>query len=347
MRSRVGWAAVVGSLVVLGCADLFLGPDPADTPPANFESLWNEFDRLYSLFPYKNVDWDSLHAVYRAQVTDATTDQQLFDVLASMLEQLNDGHVYLIAPFAAIASNAPAMAGWHRNFNPDDVDATYLGTSRRLAGGGRFVYGQLSPTVGYLRITTFEDEDFKRIDDWAKEIDAVIAALSANDALVVDVRGNGGGDAFNAQYIADRFADRTRVFAYGMTRDGPRHDDFSAPFTWTVAPQGPRQFTKPVVLLTSRWTASAAERFTLALRVLPTVTLIGDSTQGAFPHAVPRELPNGWSYRVTVGVVLGPNRESYEGMGIPPAVAVNITPADSASHHDTILETALARLAPP
>jgi Peptidase family S41/Tricorn protease C1 domain len=342
--SALGWVAVAVAGLGLACANTLVGPDPSSTPAGNFDALWTEFDRLYSLFPLKGVDWDSVYGVYRPQVDAVSTDRQLFDVMAAMLETLDDGHVYLIAPFAGVASNAPAAVTWKTNFDAALITG-YLGSSARSAGGGRFRYGEVAPGIGYLYIATFEDEDFKRIDDWARDIDTVMAAVAGDRALIVDVRSNGGGDAFNAQYIADRFADRERLFAYGMSRDGPAHDDFTAPFAWYERPDGPRQFTGPIALLTNRWTASAAERFALALRVLPNVTFVGDTTQGAFPHAVPRELPNGWLYRVTVGVVVGPDRESYEGVGIPPDVAVNLAPADSAAGRDTILETAIALLA--
>jgi carboxyl-terminal processing protease len=346
-RSRRAWAVAVltACLVCGGCAGLLLGPDPANTPEANFDALWTEFDRLYALFELKGIDWDSLYAVYRPHVTPSTSDGQLFDIMAETLAPLNDGHVYLIAPFAAFVADQARAQTWKHNFSLADVESGYLlGTARR-AGGGRFLLGYVAPGIGYLHIGTFEDENFGRIDDWAKDIDSVMAALKDATAMIVDVRDNGGGDAFNAQYIADRFADKQRLFAYGMSRDGPGHDDFTAPFAWYVAPDGPRQFTGPIVLITNRGTASAAERFTLSLKVLPYVILMGDTTEGAFPHAVPRELPNGWSYRVTTGIVLGPNHESYEGAGIPPDVAVSITPADSINRRDTILERAIVALA--
>ena len=50
----------------IGCAGSFLGPPPADDHAALFDDVWSEFDLHYSFFAYKNVDWDSLRAVYRS-----------------------------------------------------------------------------------------------------------------------------------------------------------------------------------------------------------------------------------------------------------------------------------------
>jgi carboxyl-terminal processing protease len=325
------------------CQDLFFNPEPRDTPQENFDLLWNEFDQLYSLFEIKHINWDSLYTVYRPQV-DGSTPAQLFNIMASMLSNLNDGHVYLISPFRGFAANEAAERSWKANFNFDDISGRYLKGSLRSAGAGRFIYGTVAPGIGYLLITSFEDVDFASIDAWAKEIDNVIRDLAGNKGLVVDIRNNGGGDAFNAQYIAQRFADARRLYSLGYTRNGPKHSDLSAPYEWYTSPGGPIQFTKPIVLLTNRFTASASERFTFAMKVLPYVTVMGDTTQGAMPHAVPRELPNGWTYRVTVGLVTDRNGSVYEGIGIPPDIAINISSDDSALHKDSILERAIQQL---
>jgi Peptidase family S41/Tricorn protease C1 domain len=326
------------------CGDLLLDDNPKNTPENNFDLLWKDFDQLYSLFDLKKVDWDSLYAVYRPQVHANTSERELFSILSSLLANLNDGHVYLLAPFAGFVSNQQRHAHWAENFNFNNIRDTYLRNTLRVAGGGKLIYGNVTADIGYLYLASFEDEDFGKIDDWAKEIDGVVEALRAFKGLIVDVRNDGGGDAFNAQYIADRFADTRRLFAYGMSRSGPRHNDFSEFYEWYVAPDGPRQFTKPIVLLTNRGTASGAERFTLAMKTLPQVTSFGDTTEGAFPHALPRELPNGWAYRVTVGVVLTAQKTSYEGQGIPPDVPVSITAADASQRKDTILDEAIAFL---
>ena len=48
-------------------------------------------------------------------------------------------------------------------------------------------------------------------------------------ALVVDVRGNGGGDDRVGRAIASRFTDRNRLYMTVALRNGPKHDDFAAP----------------------------------------------------------------------------------------------------------------------
>ena len=77
------------------------------------------------------------------------------------------------------------------------------------------------------------------------------------------------------------------------------------------------QYTKPVELLTTRWTASAGETFTWAITAH--ITQIGDTTSGGFSDVIARELPNGWLYFVSVGDFRNAEGKSEEGTGIVPA----------------------------
>ena len=50
------------------CNDLTLGPEPVNTPEANYEMLWQEFDRMYGQFEAKSIDWNAIYKKYRPQV---------------------------------------------------------------------------------------------------------------------------------------------------------------------------------------------------------------------------------------------------------------------------------------
>jgi len=60
----------------------------------------------------------------------------------------------------------------------------------------------------------------------------------------------------------------------------------TAPFTATLAPQD-THWPGPVILLTTRYTASAAEIFTLAMRELPQVVTLGEPTSGGLSEDIP------------------------------------------------------------
>jgi len=113
-------------------------------------------------------------------------------------------------------------------------------------------------------------------------LDAAIADLAGARGMIVDVRGNPGGTNKVDELVANRFADRKRHYMQTQTRYGRKHDDLWPAEYRNVEPGGPAQFTRPTILLAHRFSASGADGFALAMRVLPHVTVVGDLTEGAF-----------------------------------------------------------------
>jgi tetratricopeptide (TPR) repeat protein len=124
-------------------------------------------------------------------------------------------------------------------------------------------------------------------------------------------------------------------------RNGPKHDDFTSPRYWHTEPKGPRQFTKPIVLLTHRWTISAGDCFALAMRALPHVTNLGEFTSGAYSDEYWDKLPNGWDACVANKLYLDNEGRCWEGMGTPPDIRLVNTKDDIQKGHDRVLDTAI------
>jgi tetratricopeptide (TPR) repeat protein len=119
-----------------------------------------------------------------------------------------------------------------------------------------------------------------------------------------------------------------------------KHDALGMVEYRNVEPGGSLQFTGSTVLLTNRGTASAAERFVLALRVLPQVTVVGDLTEGALSAQFPDQMPNGWTLWVSFVNVTDQNGVNWDGVGIPPDLRVVNTAADVTAGVDRPLEFA-------
>jgi len=325
-------------MIFFSCRGLFVEPDPENTPEKNFEILWQEFDRYYSYFIYKNIDWNEIYNQYRPQVSAQTSDKELFAILSSMLDHLKDGHVNLYTPYGIWTYEA-----WWRdypaNFDPDLIKRNYLTSGYSTAGGRIFTYGKLTDEIGYIHISSFGGSK-----DAFREIYGILEEFRDLKGLVVDIRDNGGGSTGNSDLIASRFADQRRLYGYAKWRNGPEHDDFTEPQELTVEPSEEWRFLKPVALLTNRRVFSAAEDFVLAMRVFPHVTVIGDFTGGGAGNPIFRELPNGWVYRLSRWQELTPEMENYEGIGLMPDIFVGILDEDLAAGKDTILETAITTL---
>ena len=308
----------------------------ANDPVLNFEHVWKTIDRNYGQFQVKHVDWDALYRVYRPMVTAATTDQELWDILLAMLDHLNDAHL-------ALADGKRRIGGGRNNglftndeFSLELVKSKYLQGKFTEALGGSFISGWLAAGVGYLYIGDLKDG----LDQITKTIDAMMAEFAKARVMVVDVRNNPGGTGRAVEIVAGRFADCRRHFETNRTRYGPKHDDFWPENFRHIEPGGPLQFTGPTVLLTDRISASAAEGFTMAMRVLPHVTVVGDTTEGAFSSQFPEKMPNGWTLWVAYKESRDHEGVCWDGVGIPPDLRVINTAADIAAGRDRMLEFA-------
>jgi len=126
--------------------------------------------------------------------------------------------------------------------------------------------------------------------------------------------------------------------------NGPNPGDFGGAVEWFVDPVAGHPFSRPVVLLTTRWTASAGETFTWAMNTQEHVTQMGDTTAGGFSDVISRELPNSWLYFVGVGDFRNANGISEEGIGVSPRIYIINLPSDIEAGQDKVLEAAIDKL---
>lgn len=327
-------------LVFTSCTKSLIGPERRNTPTENFSVLWNDFDEHYGAFVAKGIDWKAVSDSLRPQVNDKMSATEFYALCKKMLDVLDDNHVYL-RPTAE--TGLPWYAGGvvGRTRIEDyrkEVANQYL--NKHTVYNNAFEYGNLPGHVGYIRILNFSNN----ISTYDKAMDDILAQFKESEGIVIDMRQNSGGEDRVAQYIANRFAsDKSLSFSVRL-RNGPRHTDFSAPIDFYTEPAGSYQYTKPVVVLTNLSTFSSGETFVLAMLQNKQVKIVGDVTGGALSDAVPRELPNGWLYRLPIADVRDARGTNLEGHGIQPHIKVKNTKTELAAGQDKALEKALAIL---
>ena len=321
------------AVLALGCG-AFLGPDGNADRAAIFERVWYEFDRHYSFFEFKGIDWDSLHDVYAGQAAQAASDQALAAVIDAMLDELRDIHVNLFTPFAQYRYTGYDSRPVY--FDQSVVRTNYV-SDRRVAPRQRLFYGHLASDVGYVWIPAFGS-----LGGYGEDIDSALAALSGVTALVIDVRSNSGGNSTNGQEIVSRFVSVPElVYGFVRYRSGPRHDDFTPRVPLAVRPRG-TPFPGRVVVLANRASYSATEDFVLAMSELAAVRVVGDSTGGGSGNPIVRELPNGWTFRLPQWVMFTNADQMFEERGLPPDLFVRGSQSELQAGRDAILDSALA-----
>ncbi|MEO6977439.1 MAG: S41 family peptidase, partial [Mucilaginibacter sp.] len=111
-----------------------------------------------------------------------------------------------------------------------------------------------------------------------------------------------------------------------------------------IEPDGKQYYSKPVVLLVSARTFSAAEDFTVAFNYLQRGKLIGQTTGGSTGQPISFDLPGGGSARVCGKHDTYPDGKEFIGVGIIPDITIKKTVKDLWAGTDAVLEKALSVL---
>ena len=183
---------------------------------------------------------------------------------------------------------------------------------------------QLPGNVGYLDLRGFGPTEFV-----GPAFSAAISLLSGTEALIVDLRQNGGGHPQSVAYFVSHF------FAEGDTRhlnsiyDRP-HDETRQ--FWTV-PTVPVRYTKPVYVLTSARTFSGGEECAYDFQTQKRATLVGETTGGGANPGGAVALPHGLAVFIPTGRAINPvTKTNWEHVGVKPDVAVPASEALKTAH---------------
>jgi hypothetical protein len=137
-----------------------------------------------------------------------------------------------------------------------------------------------SNNVGYIKLNSFPD-----LAVCQSKAESTMSALNHVDALIFDLRDNRGGNGNMAVFLAGYLFDHPE---YMFNARGPITEQ-----SWTRSPvAGNLLMDKPVYVLTSSRTYSAAEQFSYDLKMLKRATLVGETTGGASHEGVLHNLDN-------------------------------------------------------
>jgi hypothetical protein len=322
-------------LVALGCLAVSCVDEEEfdDTPQGNFEALWKIIDEHYCFFDYKQqaygLDWNQVHEKYKDRVKGSLTKKQLFEVLCDMLGELRDGHVNLTA-----AHDIGRYWSWYEDYPTNYSDTLvrrYLGTDYQIASG--IYYKILDDNIGYIRYDSFNDGIGEG------NLDEALMHMILCRGLIIDIRNNGGGLLTNAEKLSARFCQEKTLVGYIQHKTGTGHDEFSKREALYLEPSSNIRWNKPAVVLTNRRVYSAANAFSVYMKTLPNVRLVGDHTGGGAGLPFSSSLPCGWSVRFSAVPMYDAQGQSTE-FGIEPDYNIQQTDEDFARGRDTIIEFA-------
>jgi hypothetical protein len=198
-------------------------------------------------------------------------------------------------------------------FNKTRKGSSAPGTSTKSDNYGFKEAKILDGNIGYLDLRFFADTLYAK--------DAALTAmnyLSGADALIIDLRKNGGGTAAMVQLIISYFFSDKPVhlnsFYWRRTN--------SITETWTL-PKLPDKLRPDIDLyiLTSSLTFSGAEEFAYDLKNLNRATLIGETTGGGANIGAVMNATRRFKVFIPFGRAINPiTKTNWEGVGVEPHI---------------------------
>jgi len=182
----------------------------------------------------------------------------------------------------------------------------------------------LEGNIGYLDLRRFYP-----ISESKEMADGAMRFLSGADAVIIDLRENGGGAGESLPYLTRYFL----PYPTQLTSYYSRESDFLTEF-WTVREVGgPLLSDVPLFLLTSERTFSAAEMFAYDMKVRGRATLVGSATAGGAHSVDLFQLDEPFEIYISTARAINPvTNGNWEGVGVIPDVVVSA---------DVALDTAL------
>ncbi|WP_307845617.1 S41 family peptidase [Planomonospora sp. ID67723] len=202
-------------------------------------------------------------------------------------------------------------------------DAALYRAETELAGHGFARVERLDGNVGYL-----DTRQMARADVAGQAAIAAMNLVAFTDALIIDVRRNGGGDpAMVALLCSYLFDEATHLNDIYDRPSGDTAQSWTLPFV-----PGPRfGGTKPVYVLTSGTTFSGAEELAYDLQTRKRATVVGERTRGGAHPGVRYRVDAHLKSAVPSGRAINPvTGTNWEGVGIAPDIDL---PAERAFDH--------------
>lgn len=192
--------------------------------------------------------------------------------------------------------------------------AFYLKQARRANFGfaeARFLPGN----IGYLNVTGFWDGG----EDAEAKTRAAMEFLHGSDAIIIDVRSNGGGSGEAVRLVQSWFfEEQTHVLTFHIRAIGMVEESMTA-----APPEKHHLGDVPLYILTSGGTGSAAEDFSYIMQAHDKAVLVGETTAGAGHTVNFYPVDPGFVLGIAVGRPVSPvTGEGWEGVGVKPDIEV-------------------------
>lgn len=297
------------------------------TQEEKVEDFLYMYDVIEKSYPYlevnkrvNNVDWLANKENYLARIKKTKNDANFIKELNNILADLNNNHTHVISDssFFEIVTNAYDKLGWYDFFDDEIVKKRYESIGKIEFNKKTFSTEDLilkdivEEKVGYIFLPEMTPRG-ESIEEDISIISEYIKTLENHESIVIDIRGNSGGNDAYWEEVISRiipksyntsgyilFRDSAIINNYVKSRDINTKDIKDLPkeivnngpveitskfksFTksdWIVESKDSINFKGDIYLLVDKVVFSAAESFSIFCKENGIATLIGETTAG-------------------------------------------------------------------
>ena len=220
---------------------------------------------------------------------------------------------------------------------------------RSSAINNKLDFKVMDNSIGLLTIPDFQSRYVTEF------FDSVFPAIQSTKSLIIDIRGNGGGNSGFANHIIRHLIDKpvadelwtTRVYKPAFASWGMEEEIYESPQDTIYPVKETVPYIHPIVVLTNRGTFSAAEDFMAVLKSAGRAVQIGTPTGGSTGNGVRPYLTanNLIMANICSKHDVAPDGTEFVGIGLVPDIIVE----ESAESYfnpgqDSIVEAAVKLL---
>lgn len=176
----------------------------------------------------------------------------------------------------------------------------------------------LEGNIGYFQLNEFVHPHIA-----GESMNAAMTFLAHTQALIIDLRTNVGGEATMVQFLCSYFFDAFAAERTQLNGLYDRRKDLLQQYWVFPYVPGPRYLDKPVYLLTSQRTFSAAEEFTYNLQQLQRALVVGEPTGGGAHAGLYYPISSHFVAFIPTFRAINPiSGTNWEGVGVQPDIPV-------------------------
>lgn len=390
--SKLMYGLVLGSLLIAGgCRKTISSvPEassyPGDNYPDIFQSFWNGMNTNYVFWGIDTTNWDNMYAVYKPSfdqlsIFDSADEAKAEKYFQEMTQGLIDSH-YTLQFMLTGNQFSPSLYRKLRtdpNYFADssfpaavvdslipakyiDHSSLVMGTDTVFLNGSTEPFTAVSGTINgnilYLYFSSFALSQANHTAPVFGYFFNQLRSLPNLKGIVIDLRGNGGGEVEDLDLIVGQMVTSEYTFGYTRYKNGVNRLDYTPWAPAVVKPWtgGSVNVTAPIVVLADHLSVSMAEITTMAIKTLANGKFIGTRTWGAngplvssvyldggqFTVGSPAFGSSGYMFVYTSSSEFKyVNGDIYEGVGVPPDIYARETYGAYLAGDDLVLDAAI------